>query len=82
MQKKWRHERMKKVNKNDARKWKEFIDTMNDGDAKKVINSSTFDEAFEQFEHSGIKALFELAEVILLLVAVSGGLVLLINHLL
>lgn len=78
MQKKWRHERMKKVNKNDARKWKEFINTMNDGDAKKVTNSSTFDETFELSE---IKASFELVKVILWVSAVAGGLVLLINHL-
>lgn len=69
---------MKKVNKNDARKWKEFINTMNDGDAKKVTNSSTFDETFELSE---IKASFELVKVILWVSAVAGGLVLLINHL-
>lgn len=73
---------MKKVNKNDARKWKEFINTMNDDGAKKVTNSSIFDEAFENFEHSAIKGLFDLIEVILLLSAFAGGLVLLINHLL
>lgn len=79
MRKKWRNKRMEKVNKNDAKKWEEFINTMNDGDAKKVTNSSTFDEPFELSE---IKASFELIKLILLLSAFAGGLVLLINHLL
>lgn len=78
MRKKWGTKNMKKVNQNDAKKWKEFIDTMNDGDAKKVTNSSIFDEVFENSE---IKALFELAKLILLLVSFTVGLVLLINYL-
>lgn len=69
---------MKNVNKNDAKKWKEFIDTMND-DEKSTAKVSTFDEAFE---HAEMTALFELVKVILLLGVFALGLVLLINHLL